>query len=165
MLYVSCISIKKKKEPFEISELWGRSPSSWPWSLGFPTMCALPPIEHGWMGGGCTVTSSCPRIPHAVMTSLALKVTKCPFSLLFSCFCVCCGLCGVLFLLSWPSEKLLLPPDTTQVLFFQETFAGSRPCLGLDPVGQHWVYFLSVPSLWTSRARHCLSSVFVYSCA
>lgn len=121
-------------------------------------MCALPPVEHsGWVGGGCAVTSSCPHTPHAVVTSLAVKVTECPFSLSFSCFCVCCGLCGVLFLLSWPSEKLFLLPDTTQVLLFRETFARPRPCLGLDPVGQHWVYFLSVPLLWMSRARHCPS--------
>ena len=159
MLYVSCFSIKKKKKnhsKFHSSgkeaqaldhEVWGS-----PWCVP----CLL--LNTGWMGGGCAVTSSCPRIPHAVMTSLALKVTKCPFSLSFSCFCICCGLCGVLFLLSWPSEKLLLLPDTTQVLLFRETFAGPRPCLGLDPVGQHWVYFLSVPLLWTSGARHCLSS-------
>lgn len=122
-------------------------------------MCALPPVEHsGWVGGGCAVTSSCPHTPHAVVTSLAVKVTECPFSLSFSCFCVYCGLCGVLFLLSWPSEKLFLLPDTTQVLLFRETFARPRPCLGLDPVGQHWVYFLSVPLLWMSRARHCPSS-------
>lgn len=51
-------------------------------------MCALSPIGHrGWMGGGCAVmTCSCPHTPHDVMTSVALKVTKCPFLYHFHAF-------------------------------------------------------------------------------
>lgn len=117
-------------------------------------MCALPPVEHsGWVGGGCAVTSWL-RTPHAVMTSLALKVTECPFSLSFSCFCVCCGLCGVLFLLSWPSEKLFLLPDTTQVLLFRNLC----PALDLTLWDSIGYTFCLCHCSWMSRARHRPSS-------
>lgn len=134
----------------------GKKPKLLTMNSGVPPRCVpclLLNTADGWEEGAQWLPS-CPRTPHAVMTSLALKVTECHFLSHFHAFVSV--VVSVEYCFSFLDLVKSCSSFLTQLKCY--SFEKPLPCLGLDPVGQHWVYFLSVPLLWMSRARHRPSS-------